>query len=118
MTRGAGTMVWMAPEVFYRGDQVYTSAVDVYSFGMVLWELATRETPWVELHGNQAAFFSVLNEALHTGRRPTIPTVVLAEHASFVEIMKKCRAGDPADRPPFSETAQELAACLHHLTEL
>ena len=41
MTKAAGTLLWMAPEVF-RGDQNYTSAVDVYSFGIVLWELATR----------------------------------------------------------------------------
>jgi serine/threonine protein kinase len=37
----------MAPEVF-RGDQNYTKKVDVFSFRIVLWELATRKTPWKE----------------------------------------------------------------------
>jgi sterile alpha motif and leucine zipper-containing kinase AZK len=46
MTKAAWTHRWMAPEVF-RGDQRYTKAVDVYSFGIVLWELATRQVPWV-----------------------------------------------------------------------
>lgn len=35
MTKAAGTVLWMAPEVF-RGDQNYGSAVDVYSFGVIM----------------------------------------------------------------------------------
>ena len=67
MTKAAGTLLWMAPEVF-RGDQSYMSAVDVYSFGVVLWELATRKTPWTEeLPSDQTGFFAGLNRALQTG---------------------------------------------------
>ena len=113
MTKAAGTMMWMAPEVF-RGDQNYTSAVDVYSFGVVLWELATRETPWTEIEGGEteAVLFEALNTALQTGRRPTIPAAVLAAHGTFVAVMTRCWAGDPADRPTFSEAAIDLAALM------
>lgn len=38
MTRATGTLLWMAPEVF-RGDTNYGPAIDLYSFGIVLWEL-------------------------------------------------------------------------------
>jgi hypothetical protein len=112
MTKAAGTLLWMAPEVF-RGDQSYTGAVDVYSFGIVMWELATRETPWVEeLPSKQAQFFETINSALQTGRRPTIPEAVCAEHGAFVSVMQRCWASDPINRPPFSEAASDLATCL------
>ena len=48
MTRAPGTLQWMAPEVF-RGDTRYTTAIDVFSYGIVMWEVATREVPWREL---------------------------------------------------------------------
>ena len=111
MTRAVGTMRWMAPEVF-RGDQNYTKAVDVYSFGIVLWELATRRVPWVgELPSERLELFEGLNRALQLGRRPTLHGVS-AKHGAFVAVMERCWAGDPADRPTFSEVTEELAACL------
>jgi LRR receptor-like serine/threonine-protein kinase FLS2 len=112
LTKAAGTLLWMAPEV-YRGDQHYTGAVDVFSYGIVLWELATRKTPWVEeLRSTEADFIQGLNSALQTGRRPTIPDFVRAEQSAFVAVMEKCWAGDPIDRPVFSEVASDLAACV------
>lgn len=80
ITKAARTWLWMAPEVL-RGDQKYTNAGGLYSFGAVLWELATRKKPWAEIGdgGKETAFFEQLNRALLTGRRPTIPTDVSAE---------------------------------------
>ena len=117
MTKAAGTLLWMAPEVF-RGDQNYTNAADVYSFGVVLWELATRETPWTEIEddGKETTFFQHLNSALQTGRRPIVPIGVSSEHGAFVSVMEKCWAGDPADRPTFFEAANDLAAALRSET--
>jgi serine/threonine protein kinase len=112
MTKAAGTLRWMAPEVF-RGDQSYTKAVDVYSFGVVLWELATRKVPCVgELSSDDLELFEGLNLALQTGRRPTIPDAVLQKHGAFVAVMERCWAGDPANRPTFSEAARKLEVIL------
>jgi serine/threonine protein kinase len=112
MTKAAGTRPWMAPEVF-RGDQDYTKAVDVYSFGIVLWELATRKVPWEgELSSDELELFEGLNRALQSGRRPTVPDAVRAEHGAFVAVMQQCWTGDPANRPTFSEAARGLAAIL------
>lgn len=113
MTKAAGTLLWMAPEVF-RGDCVYTSAVDVYSFGVVLYELATRQTPWTELSAAESdlEFFGSLNRALQTGERPRVPEVVEAAYPEFVAVMEGCWVGDPADRPTFTAVAADLAACL------
>ena len=110
MTKGAGTLQWMAPEVF-RGDKNYSTAVDVYSFGIVMWELATRKTPWKEDiadSDNAVHLFNGINRALQTGLRPTIPESVTAEHGAFVEVMQRCWAGDPINRPTFTWAAKEL----------
>ena len=112
MTKAAGTQLWMAPEVF-RGDRNYTNAVDVYSFGIVLWELATRKVPWDgELSSDELKFFDGLNRALQSGRRPTVSDAVRADHGAFVAVMERCWAGDPANRPTFAEAARDVAAIL------
>jgi len=92
MAKAAGALLWMAPEVF-RGDQTYTKAVDMYSFGIVLWELATRQTPWVcELPPENAQFFESLNLALQSGRRPAIPGTVVTKH-SRLRVCDRVQAG-------------------------
>jgi serine/threonine protein kinase len=114
MTKAPGTVLWMAPEVF-RGDEFYGPKVDVYSFGIVMWELATRLPPWSELSRNEVTFVEQLNDALRRGQRPVIPSEVSTKFPRFVAVMRSCWAGDPADRPTFSAAGSELAACLCEL---
>lgn len=113
MSKAAGTLLWMAPEVF-RGDQNYNLSVDVYSYGILLWELATGQVPWSEMQSceDELLFFEELNHALQTGRRPTIPPEVIKHHSMFVALMERCWEGDPVNRPPFSEVADVLALCM------
>jgi serine/threonine protein kinase len=114
MTKATGSLLWMAPEVF-RGDQHYGQELDVYSFGIVLWELATRRTPWSELPEAETEFMEQFNHALQTGQRPTIPDDVVGAHPRFVAVMTRCWEGDAADRPTFSDVVKDLAACLRGL---
>ena len=39
-----GTYQWMAPEVIK--SQKYTEKADVFSFAIILWEIASREPPY------------------------------------------------------------------------
>ena len=48
MTGQCGTVQWMAPEVL--ASQRYTESADVYSFGIVLWEISTRRVPFEGTH--------------------------------------------------------------------
>ncbi len=57
----AGSPEWMAPEVL-RCDH-YAEAADVYSYGVVLWELLTGRAPWADLNAMQVGSFDA-------GRRP------------------------------------------------
>eukprot|EP00035_Acanthoeca_spectabilis_P027448 m.466603 g.466603 ORF g.466603 m.466603 type:complete len:1083 (-) comp25399_c0_seq1:69-3317(-) len=118
MTAGTGTLLWMAPEVF-RGDKAYGPAVDVFSFGIMLWELATRKTPWHDL-GADLSYVELLQQltsALQTGRRPTIPAEVETNQPKFVGVMRLCWEGDPAARPRFAEVVSALGRCQRVLAD-
>jgi serine/threonine protein kinase len=43
--RAAGTVSYMAPEAF-KDPSLVNEKCDVYSFGVILWELVTRMVPW------------------------------------------------------------------------
>ena len=57
-----GTYRWMAPEMIK--EKHHTKKVDVYSFGIVLWELLTGQTPFDNMTPEQAAF-AVSHKVLH-----------------------------------------------------
>jgi serine/threonine protein kinase len=50
-----GPLKWMAPESFMKRE--YSTKSDVWSFGVVVWEIATRQDPWPGLIGS----FGLLN---------------------------------------------------------
>lgn len=54
-----GTYRWMAPEMIKRKS--YGRKVDVYSFGLILWELLTGTIPYEDMNPIQAAF-AVVNK--------------------------------------------------------
>eukprot|EP00037_Helgoeca_nana_P009398 m.82503 g.82503 ORF g.82503 m.82503 type:complete len:1195 (+) comp19552_c0_seq1:104-3688(+) len=116
LTQASGTLLWMAPEAF-RGDCSCGSAVDVFSFGLILWEIATRRTPWDELGAapRYAELVDQLTVALQTGRRPAVPAFVQAAHPDYVVLMQICWVGDPSGRPCFAEITSALALCLRQL---
>jgi serine/threonine protein kinase len=96
----------MGPEVL-RGDPVDEKS-DVYSFGIVLWEILTRKAPFSH-HTQLKTFMKAIVEKCE---RPLIPPETLP---SFRELIEKCWAHNPTDRPSFAEI---LPALDNVLTEI
>lgn len=94
----AGTPEWMAPEVL-RNEQS-NEKCDIYSFGVILWELATLRKPW---HGmNQ---MQVVGAVGFQDRRLDIPKEVDPIVAS---IIRDCWQKDPNLRPSFIQLTSYL----------
>ena len=92
----------MAPEVITH--QKYGTKCDVYSFAIVLWEIAAAGAmPYPGVPALQVA----LRVAQSPGLRPSIPEAAPAELA---RLMPRCWAELPDDRPAFDELVRTLEA--------
>ncbi|KAG0461603.1 hypothetical protein HPP92_021568 [Vanilla planifolia] len=98
MTPETGTYRWMAPEMIQH--RPYNQKVDVYSFGIVLWELVTGLLPFQNMTAVQAAF-AVVNK----GARPIVPAEC---PPALGEIMTRCWDANPDVRPPFADIVEML----------
>jgi serine/threonine protein kinase len=108
LTTGLGTTLWMAPEMLAR--QRYTKAIDVYSYGIVMWEIAAQQLPWADLDRlKRYVDTNKLLQLLLDGKRPEVGA---DWPAPYVEMMTRCWATDPNRRPDFKETANALQTLL------
>ncbi|KAK8956644.1 Serine/threonine-protein kinase HT1 [Platanthera zijinensis] len=98
MTAETGTYRWMAPEVIEH--KPYDHKADVFSFGIMMWELLTGKLPYEYLTPLQAAV-----GVLKKGLRPTIPKDA---HPKLAALLEKCWQRDPALRPDFLEILDAL----------
>ncbi|CAL9124787.1 unnamed protein product [Musa acuminata var. zebrina] len=104
MTAETGTYRWMAPEVI--NHQHYDNKADVFSFAIVLWELATSRVPYDNMTPLQAAL------GVRQGLRPDIPKDM---HPRLAALMQRCWDEVPSKRPSFEEITQELEELLHQV---
>ena len=98
MTGNCGTVQWMAPEVL--ANQSYNEKADVYSYGIILWELLTRECPYEDMSAIQCAL-AVLNR----NHRPEIPRWC---PPPLQVLIRSCLKKNPDERPSFTEVLQIL----------
>ncbi|VAI09118.1 unnamed protein product [Triticum turgidum subsp. durum] len=94
----AGTPEWMAPEVL-RNEQS-NEKCDVYSFGVILWELATLRMPWGGMNPMQ-----VVGAVGFQDRRLDIPKEI---DPLVARIIWECWQKDPNLRPSFAQLTTAL----------
>ncbi|XP_030753356.1 mitogen-activated protein kinase kinase kinase 13 isoform X2 [Sitophilus oryzae] len=94
----AGTVAWMAPEAIQ--ELACSEKVDIWSFGVVLWELLTCEVPYDGMEQG-AIMYSVGSGKL----TPPIPSTC---PDGFKLIMQMCWKHNPKERPPFKLICSHL----------
>eukprot|EP00727_Mastigamoeba_balamuthi_P000168 m51a1_g10148 putative serine threonine kinase (1495) ;mRNA; f:85313-90906 len=97
-----GTVAWMAPEVLVWSQ--YSEKSDVFGYGMVMYEVLTRELPYATTPT------MALVPKIVSGQRPPVPADLQGFSAEYVDLMKRCWADKQEDRPAFREALEHLRA--------
>jgi len=92
------TYQWMAPEVIT--SKKYDESSDIYSFGIMLWELVSRDVPYSEVQGGtpMAIVSQLIQKVVRKQERPAIPTGCPPQLA---QLIRACWHTDPKTRPSF-----------------
>uniref|UniRef100_I3MM95 Mitogen-activated protein kinase kinase kinase n=2 Tax=Ictidomys tridecemlineatus TaxID=43179 RepID=I3MM95_ICTTR len=94
----AGTYAWMAPEVIRAST--FSKGSDVWSYGVLLWELLTGEVPFRGIDGLAVAYGVAMNK-LALPIPSTCPE-------PFAKLMEDCWNPDPHSRPSFTSILDQL----------
>lgn len=95
-----GTLPWMAPELLSGSTARVSEKVDVFSFGVVMWEILTGEEPYSNMHCG-----AIIGGILKSSLRPTIPEWC---DPNWRKLMEQCWLDDPGARPSFTEITYRL----------
>ncbi|PRP89557.1 hypothetical protein PROFUN_00821 [Planoprotostelium fungivorum] len=95
--RRIGPIKWMPPEALR--DLIYSHKSDVWSFGVVIWEIVTVDEPYGEMAPVEAAL------AIVEGRRLHIPET----EETLQMLMRACWATEPEHRPNFATINRMLS---------
>jgi serine/threonine protein kinase len=107
MTALVGTIQYMAPEMLTSasaGRVEYSAAVDVFSFGIVLWQLVTCEQPYAEALATHNRF-QLLQRIAREGLRPDVPQYV---GTGLRTLIIECWSEAEHARPPSMDLVRRL----------
>ncbi|KAM3602269.1 uncharacterized protein V6R79_001137 [Siganus canaliculatus] len=105
MTNNKGSAAWMAPEVFEGNN--YSEKCDVFSWGIILWEVITRRKPFDEIGGPA---FRIM-WAVHNGTRPPL---IKNLPKPIESLMTRCWSKDPSQRPSMEEIVKIMTHLMNY----
>lgn len=82
--RGAGSLPWMAPELFHRRPD-FSTASDIYATGLVFYEIAARTLPFAD-----AADAMIIPAWIQAGERPLFPDCTTGPSSSSSSTGPSC----------------------------
>lgn len=109
MTGCVGTPYYMAPELF-NPDAVYGASVDVYAYGMTLYQMISGKIPWLGF-----SFTQIMNKVQGSLRPKFNPNVKISE--KMKALIERCWSQNPFDRPSFAEIFLLLSNDFEHSSE-
>ena len=98
----------MAPEVIE--NKHYTLKADVYSFGIMVWEICTRNTPYEGLNQQEIAL-KVTTQKL----RPNISLIPKETPNGIRELIEFCWDHEPSNRPNFEQITMLLKKIISYV---
>lgn len=105
-----GSILWMAPEVIRTkpGVNPFTFQSDVYSYGIVLYELLSRKLPYFDFKHKDALLFLIGLGDPKRSPRLNLDVITPEKPESIKAIMLKCTERDPEKRPLFTSIIKDL----------
>ena len=103
MTGMVGTPNYMAPELMAMDQGSATGAIDVYSFGILLWSIYTGKSPHADR--DIGSIHALFRAVLRDGLRPPVPPHM---PKPLMQLMVDCWAQQPTQRPSFAEINERL----------
>ena len=103
MTNGQGTVKWMAPEILCNAP--YTTKADIYSFGLIIWEVLLQKPFFEEFKFNSQIEIQVVNHNLR-------PPLGLPLSPMIKKLISRCWDPDPNERPSAGIIASILSGLM------
>jgi serine/threonine protein kinase len=94
-----GVLPYVAPEVLNKHP--YTTAADIYSFGIIMTEMSTGRPPHFDIEYDETLAIKICN-----GLRPEFAR---GTPECYVQLANKCMDANPSDRPTTSDIRNELS---------
>ena len=104
VTNVMGTAAWSAPEVIL-GEGGMKASADVYSFGVIAWELFTQQVPWAGKNTVQIVCLSMRGEHL------AVPESLMSGDPAIASIIRRCFYAESL-RPTFDDLHEEISTIL------
>ena len=102
----AGTLRWLAPEQFSFRYRVPSRASDVWSLGMVLFEIASQQVPFSASSNRE-----LIKDWIKAGEGEEVPDDCEAKAPVLADLMRRCWSERSA-RPSAAVIAEELKAVI------
>jgi len=113
LTKGVGTLIYQAPELLSGKADYAIDKTDIYSFGVLLWQVFTGKEPYSEPPYNNMNTFAII-DFVTNGKRIEIPKSIPKKIRALIE---KCWDHDPQSRPTFSQICKDLEDIMGELDE-
>ncbi|XP_039527236.1 raf-1 proto-oncogene, serine/threonine kinase a isoform X2 [Pimephales promelas] len=111
----SGSILWMAPEVIRMQDNnPYSFQSDVYSYGMVLFELMTGELPYSQIANRDQIIFMVGRGYLSPDLSKLYKRCPKAMKRLVADCIKKCKD----ERPLFPQILSSIELLQHSLPKI
>jgi len=105
---GCGSLLWKAPETFSIHNP-FTDKADIYSLGIIFWEIASCQLPYVGFDK------STIESSVKAGERLEIPSTCPLE---FKDLIKHCWSQDPKQRPDASFVLDNISQIIDDYRKL